>query len=80
MLKFCGETLIEKPVKELIDEMGEDEAKAKIQIEGNDVTYRYSEVLLSNEPDKAKRDSIDEKRNKLVEKQFNPKLYMYWDT
>ena len=80
LLKFCGETLIEKPVKELIDEMGEDEAKAKIQIEGNDVTYRYSEVLLSNEPDKAKRDSIDEKRNKLVEKQFNPKLYMYWDT
>ena len=80
LLKFCGETLIEKPAKELIDEMGEDEAKAKIEVEGKDVSYRYSEVLLSNEPDKAKRDSIDEKRNKLVEKQFNPKLYMYWDT
>jgi hypothetical protein len=80
LLKFCGETLIEMPVKELIDEMGEDEAKAIIEIEGKEVSYRYSEVLLSNEPDKAKRDSIDEKRNKLVEKQFNPKLCMYWDT
>jgi hypothetical protein len=80
LLKFCGETLIEKPVKELIDEMGEDQAKAKIEIEGKDVSYRYSEVFLSNEPDKVKRDSIDEKRNKLVEKQFNPKLYIYWDS
>ncbi len=80
LLKFCGETLIEKPVKELVDEIGEDEAKAKLEIEGKDVSYRYSEVLLSNEPDKVKRDSIDEKRCKLVEKQFNPKLYLYWDT
>jgi len=80
LLKFCGEALIEKPVKELVDEMGEDEAKAKIEVEGKDVSYRYSEVLLSNESDKAKRDFIDEKRNNLVEKQFNPKLYIYWNT
>src|SRR4030042_5112616 len=33
LLKFCGETLIEKSVKELIDEIGGDEARAKINID-----------------------------------------------
>lgn len=80
LLNFCGETLIEEPVKELVDEMGEDEAKATIEIEGKAVSFRYSEVLLSNEPQKAKRDLITEKRDELVEKKFNPKLYLYWDT
>jgi hypothetical protein len=79
LLNFCGETLIEEPVKELVDEMGEDEAKAKIEIEGEAVSFRYSEVLLSNEPQKAKRDLIAEKRDEIVEKQFNPKLYLYWN-
>jgi hypothetical protein len=79
LLNFCGEALIEEPVKELVDEMGEDEARAKIEIEGKAVSFRYSEVLLSNEPQKSKRDLIAEKRDEIVEKQFNLKLCSYWD-
>lgn len=78
LVKFCGEGLIEQKVKELIDQIGEDEAKAVINIDDKKVSFRYSEVLLSNEPDKNKRDLIDDKRNLKVEKDFNPKLYNYW--
>jgi len=68
LLKFCGEGLIENQVKELSDEIAEQEAKAIIEIDGNEVSYRYSEILLSNEADKAKRDAIDDRRNALVKK------------
>jgi len=78
LVRFCGEGLIEQKVKELIDEIGEAEAKAVIYIDGKDVPFRYSEVLLSNEEDKSKRDLIDDKRNSKVETDFNPKLYDYW--
>ncbi|MBM3709538.1 MAG: hypothetical protein FJW61_03850 [Actinobacteria bacterium] len=78
LVRFCGEGLIEQKVKELIDEIGEVEAKAVIDIDGKEVSFRYSEVLLSNEADKSKRDLIDDKRNLKVETDFNPKLYDYW--
>jgi hypothetical protein len=78
LLRFCGEGLIEQQVKELIDEIGEDEAKATIDVDNKEVSFRYSEVLLSNEKDKNKRDLIDDRRNSKVETNFNPKLYEYW--
>ncbi len=79
LFRFCAEGHIENKVKELADEIGEDEAKSIITIEGKDVPFRYSEVLLSNEPDKSKRDIIDDTRNMTVERSFNPKLLEYWD-
>ncbi len=79
LLKFCGEGLIENQVKELSDEIAEQEAKAIIEIDGNEVSYRYSEILLSNEADKEKRDAIDDRRNALVKKEFNPKMMRYWN-
>lgn len=78
LLKFCGEGLIENKVKELSDSIAEQEAKAVIGLEGREVSYRYSEILLSNEADKAKRDEIDDCRNELVKKEFNDKLMQYW--
>ena len=78
LLKFCAEGLIENSVKELVDEIGEVEAKTTVKIEGRDISFRFSEVLLSNEGDKQKRDYIDSMRNSTVEKIFNPSLKKYW--
>ena len=80
LLKFCTEGYIEKQVKDLINKIAEDEAEAKIEIEGEKVPFRYSEILLANEPDKAKRDLIEDRRNKKVAESFNSTLYTYWDT
>ncbi len=78
LLKFCGEGFIENQVKELSDSIAEQEAKAVIKLNGEDVSYRYSEILLSNEADKDRRDEIDDARNDIVKKEFNPKLFQYW--
>ena len=79
LFRFCAEGHIENKVKELADEIGEDEARSTIVIEGKDVPFRYSEVLLSNEPDRSKRDRIDDTRNMTVDRSFNPKLLEYWE-
>ena len=78
LFKFCAEGLIENSVKELADEIGEVEAKTTVNIEGNDISFRYSEVLLANEEDKPKRDAIDDIRNSTVDRVFNPRLKKYW--
>ncbi len=78
LLKFCVEGYIERQTKDLIDKIAEDEAGTKIIIDNKKVPFRYSEILLANEPDKVKRDNIDDKRNKVIGKSFNNTLYEYW--
>jgi len=78
LLKLCGEGLLENQVGELSDEIAQLEAKSNLDIEGKEVSFRYSETLLSNESDKAKRDMLDDKRNDMVRKTFNPNLLNYW--
>jgi hypothetical protein len=80
LLKFCTEGYMERQVKELVDRIAEEEAQAKIDIEGSEVPFRYSEILLTNEPDRAKRREIERKRNEKIAVSFNDVLYKYWDT
>jgi hypothetical protein len=80
LLKFCVEGFIELQVKDLVDRIAADEAKAKIVIDGKKISFRYSEILLTNEADKARRDDIDDKRNKVVAEYLNADLYKYWST
>jgi len=80
LLKFCTEGYMEMQTKSLIDEIAEDEARAKITVDGKKVPFRYSEILLSNEPDKIKRDTIDDKRNKVTAEKLNKNLYKYWSS
>lgn len=80
LLKFCTEGYIERQTKDLIDRIAEDEAQAKVTIEGKEVPFRYSEILLVNEPDKIKRYEIEDKRNRVVAESFNDTLYKYWNT
>jgi hypothetical protein len=79
LTRFCGEGLIENCAKELVDRIGEKEAKAAIDVEGQQVSYRYSDVLIANEPDKAKRDLIDDKRAAVTKNALNPLLSQYWE-
>lgn len=80
LLKFCVEGYIELQVKDLVDKIAADEAKAKIVVDDKKIPFRYSEILLTNEPDKTRRDDIDDKRNKLVAEYLNTDLYEYWQT
>lgn len=79
LLKFCTEGYMERQVKELVDKIAEEEAQAKINIEGSEVPFRYSEILLTNEPDRVKRRAIESKRNEKIAGSFNDILYKYWD-
>ncbi|MBN1298112.1 MAG: hypothetical protein JW997_00335 [Actinobacteria bacterium] len=80
LIRFCGEGLVENYARELVDRIGEQEANATVKIDGKDISYRYSDVLLANEADKSKRDAIDDKRNAVTKKSLNPSLYQYWET
>ncbi len=80
LLRFCAEGYIEKQVKELIDKIAEEEARTEIDIEGRKVPFRYSEIMLANEPDRVKRRAIENKRNEKVAESFNDILHTYWDT
>jgi hypothetical protein len=78
LLRFCAEGYIDRQTKGLIDSIAEDEARANVTIEGKKVPFRYSEILLANEPDKIKRDEIEDKRNRVVAESLNDDLYKYW--
>ncbi len=78
LVRLCGEGLLENQVRDLSDEIAKQEAGSNLNIDGKEVSFRYSEVLLSNESDKAKRDALDDKRNNMVKKSFNPNLLNYW--
>lgn len=80
LLRFCTEGFIEARTKTLVDEIAGDETKAKIVVDGKKIPFRYSEILLANEPDKARRDDIDDKRNRIVAEYLNKNLYKYWET
>ena len=76
--KFCAEGNLENHARDFIDLIGQEEASCIIEIDGKEVPFRYSEVLLSNEADKVKRDEIDDKRKLAVKKLLNPSLMDYW--
>jgi len=80
LLKFCTEGYMEMYAKDIIDSIAEDEARAKITVDGKKIPFRYSDILLSNEPDKIKRDNIDDKRNKVIAEELNKNLHKYWSS
>ncbi len=80
LLKFSAEGYIERQAKDLVDRIAEQEAQAKIDIEDRQVPFRYSEIMLANEPDRARRMEIESKRSKKIAEAFNNTLCTYWDT
>lgn len=78
LFQFCTDAYLGKKYQKISDKIANNEALAKINIEGQDYSFRYSDIMLSNEPDKNKRESIDGKRRKLISDVFNNDLKIYW--
>jgi len=80
LFQFSTNTYLSKKYQKILDKIANDEAMAKINIDGQDYSFRYSDILLSNEPDKNKRELIDSKRRKLTSDVFNDNLKVYWES
>lgn len=80
LFQFCTEGYLSKKFQKTADKIANDEAGAKINIDGRDYSFRYSDIILSNEPDKRKREDIDSRRRKVISEIFNPNLKIYWES
>ena len=80
LFQFITDTYLGKKYQKISDKIANDEAMAKINIEGQDYSFRFSDIMLSNEPDKNKRELIDSKRRKLISDVFNDDLKIYWES
>jgi len=80
LFQFATDTYLGKKYQKISDKIANDEATAKINIDGRDYSFRYSDILLSNEPDRDKRELIDSKRRKLTSDVFNEDLKIYWES
>ncbi|MGM0365981.1 MAG: hypothetical protein ACQEP5_05540 [Actinomycetota bacterium] len=78
LLKFCAENFLEKNVQKLKEEIANREAGCRVEVDGRTVPLRYLEILVSNEPDKGKRDRIEDLRNEKIADILNPMLVKYW--
>ena len=78
LLHFCTKEYIRKQVKKIKQEIVEEEAKAKIMIDGEEVTFRKSKVIILNEPNHERRAEIESKRIEKIKK-FNTKYKEKWN-
>ncbi len=70
---FLVNDYLENQVKELSDKFLTEESGANIDIGGKTTSFRQSQVILAEEPDRNRRSSIFEARNKVIER-LNPIL------
>jgi hypothetical protein len=64
--------------KELSDEIANTEARAKVEIDGESVPYRYSSVVQANEADRERRMRIHAARLDVIADAFNPLYDDLW--
>ena len=74
LLRFAAEGYVEQAVKELAAEFARVEAALEVEIDGESYPYRQAAVLQANEPDPARRRTVDDARNELVTTHLNPLL------
>ncbi|GAI10622.1 unnamed protein product [marine sediment metagenome] len=72
LLHFCTKEYIGQQVKKIKQEIVQEEAKSKIKIDDEEVSFRKSKVIVSNEPEQEKRAEIESKRIEKIKK-FNTK-------
>lgn len=80
LLTFVTESFIGEQVKELGDRIAEVEAAATVEIDGEQVPYRYASVVQANEPDRARRRAIYDARRRVVADLLNPLYDEHWRT
>ncbi len=80
LFEFSAEGYMGNRFSHITDSIANKEASSKIEIEGKDVSFRYSDIVLSNEEDPVKRKLIEDKRLKVTSEDFNPDLALYWES
>lgn len=78
LFHFCTKEYIRQQVKKIKQEIVQEEAKAKIMIDDEKVSFRKSKVIISNEPNHERRAEIESKRIEKIEK-FNTKYKEKWN-
>jgi len=79
LLLFSMEHLLGQEVKEIQDQIAMEEARAKIDVRGQEIGYRYSHVVQMNEPDPEKRALIESRRVEATEQKLNPHYVKLWE-
>lgn len=80
LFQFCLEGYLSNKFQNIADKIANIEAITKINIDGKDVPFRYSDILLLNEEDTNKRRLIEDKRRETISRVFNPDLKIYWES
>lgn len=78
LLNFAIDGFMGEQSKELGDEIANLEGRATIRVDGEEIGYRHSSVVLSNESDRQRRRRIDEARREVVRRQLNPRYDELW--
>ena len=78
LIVFLVDGYMGEQTKHLGDIIANAESKAKINVDGEDIAFRYSSIVQSNEADRARRTRIQEARAALTEEQFNPLYTKLW--
>jgi len=80
LLQFSAEGYMSNRFAHIADRIANNEAASKIRIDTKEVSFRYSDIILSNEADMQKRHHIEDERLKITSETFNPDLMEYWES
>jgi oligoendopeptidase F len=78
LLAFAAGGLIGEQTKRLTDEIGNVESQAKVVVDGEEIGFRYSSTVQSNESDRGRRQRLQQARLAVTEEQLNPLYVKAW--
>jgi len=78
LLELTVEGFFGAETKELSDEIANTETQATVEVDGESIPYRYSSVVLANEPDRERRKRLHAARLDVVAGTFNPLYDELW--
>ncbi len=78
LFHFCTKEYFGQQIKEIKQEIAQGESKAMITIDDEEVSFRKSRVIISNETEQEKRAEIESKRIEKIKK-FNTKYKEKWN-
>jgi hypothetical protein len=80
LLNFATDGFLGEATKELSDEIANLEGRATIEVDGEEIGYRFSSVVQANEADGDRRRRIHEARLQLTVDTLNPRYEERWRT
>ena len=78
LLDFAIEGFMGEQIKELTDEIANLEAELTVTVDGREIGFRQSSVVLANEPDAGRRRRLHEARLDVTRERLNPRYDEQW--